>query len=137
MVAAASQSLAQQLDFAIKRSAEILHPKLRRVLRPGINAGLGLSFSIQDGTLCHIRETDEDRHGPRLPAGLTDVEPAGEVVTAVLKSIIVTLRVKLEMTMVAGYFGVVILTVDVDNGESNVTCGTEKIHKIASGRVPT
>ncbi len=127
----------QQLETVIKQSVAILHPKLNRILRPGVTACLGLSFHIQDGNLNHFKEIDEDRFGERMAEGLGGNPPAAAVVQGVLKSIAVTIRTKLEMVLGGDFFGFVLLTVDVRNGEHSVTCRSEKTHKIASPRVPT
>lgn len=135
MLATRSQQTVSPVPELLKQAAELLTPKLERFLKPKACGGLSLSFHIQDGRLNHIKDGDEDRLGD------TGTPPAdGKALTTVdqvLKEAIRVLKVKLAYSLIAGFHGYVLLALEIDDGKCiMVTCSSERVHKVASPRIP-
>lgn len=121
----------------VKEVASILHPMLVMSLHPQTFTGdLGVSIHVQDGSVCHVKEFSNSKLKPgdtppreleRLPQKLA---ASGEKLTDnVLESATRDLRLQLT-TIAAGYFGVIVLTLEIDRGVCTlVTCGRERVHR--------
>lgn len=122
MVALHKPALAEAMNLA----AQILHPKLDRVLVPGVqSASVGVSCHIQDGRLSHVKEHDEDCLDPQ-PTNGADISP----IDRCLRTGLLCLQSKLEAALVGGYHGFVALTFLVNHGTVSIRCSAERVHKV-------
>lgn len=116
----------QSLQDAMELAARILSPKLSDALAPGaLVSSVGASFHIQDGRLCHVKETDE----AGLELGPTNGKPLPSHDSAI-RAGMQCLRAKLDACLVAGFHGFVSLAFILNHGSLSIRCSSERVHKV-------
>ena len=127
-----------QVPHMLREMARLVAPKLDQYLRPGVSGGVSLAFHFQSGRLNHLKEADEARDQPGGFVGRSDSSTVTITKTdEALRLAAPLLKQKFEMTITPDFFGVVLLTFDIDDGRCiMVTCGSERIHKVPSPRIP-
>jgi hypothetical protein len=128
---AAASPYAVQKDRILADTARVLCEKLRHILQPDVDdEAIGLSFHIQDGFLNHFKEIDDFQIRPDAP------EPDEKLLKRTLADAIRSLTTRLQMSLVFGYHGFVLLTIEVHQGQATSVCTGERVNKVASPRIP-
>lgn len=109
------------------KCAELLQPKLRRLLNPNVVDSLvRLELHLQGGTLNHIRQADVE---PSYVQQLAEMGLDNPLVAETLKHCLVTLKGRLEGTLGAGWYGVVTLKVEISGGEATISSEVDGVYK--------
>jgi hypothetical protein len=112
---------------ALTMAAELLRPKLRRLLLPAVfDCTINIRVIIQDGALNHVRDNEIE---PAYVSHLTARLPDDADVDAVMLSAIETLKTRLVSRMVPGWHGYVVLHIAIAHGEATITSEVDGSHR--------